>query len=204
MLFASGQQSTITSGGVSSVVAVVTSDETGVATLDIASNLPGFPVLAFYPYSGDTLPTPLPSLFGPTMPVTSAFYTTIRVLPFDDALPQQFVDQWNGNQNQTLAWQFIYNQILYLYDMVFNVMLEFVNLGSQSAVESSIPYIWPVISAQFAKENTLAMPITRDMSAGKRKTLQLWIYLVANKYNVPNFSVSSIPEGWTPPSSQGR
>jgi hypothetical protein len=68
-----------------------------------------------------------------------------------------------------------------------------------ATVEQSISYIWPVISAEAAKENTLAMSITRDMSSGKRKALQLWIYFVANNYNVPNFNVSSIPAGWAPP-----
>jgi hypothetical protein len=36
------------------------------------------------------------------------------------------------------------------------------------------------------------------MSAGKRLTLQLWIYPAANQYNVQNFSVTSIPPGWSP------
>jgi hypothetical protein len=196
VLFTSGRQSTITSGGVSTGVTVVTTGGNGLASVGIASSLPGYAVLAFYPFSGSTLPSPLPSLFGPTMPITSAFYTTIRVLPFDDGLPRKFVDQWNAGQNQTAAWQFIYNEILYLYDMIFNVMLEFMNLGSQSAVQGAISQIWPLISAESAKENTMAMPITRDMSSGKRKTLQLWIYLVANHFNVPNFNVDSIPPGW--------
>lgn len=198
IVFGSGEQSVVTSGGAPTIVAKVTSDDTGVANLAIAPFTPGFAVLAFYPYTGDTAPVPQPSLFGPTMPIMSAFYTTIRILPFDDALPQRFVDQWNAGQNQTLAWQFIYNQILYLYDMVFNVMLEFVNLGSQTAVEGAIGSIWKLTSAEAAKESTMAMPITRDMSAGKRRTLQLWLYLVGNKYDVPDFNVDSIPEGWTP------
>jgi hypothetical protein len=42
------------------------------------------------------------------------------------------------------------------------------------------------------------MPVTRDLSAGKRLTLPLWIYLVANKFKVRDFSVSSIPAGWAP------
>jgi len=54
------------------------------------------------------------------------------------------------------------------------------------------------ISKETIAENALAMPITRDMSAGKRKALQLYIYLIANNFNVPNFSVNSIPPGWSP------
>ena len=36
---------------------------------------------------------------------------------------------------------------------------------------------------------------------GKRLALQLWIYLVANGYNVPSFNVNSIPAGWSPSSA---
>lgn len=177
-------------------VIVVTTDNTGAAAVGIAAQSAGFPVLGFYPYSGETLPQPASS-FNFT---EDAFYTTVRVLPFDDAVPQAFVDLWNSQKTPAAAWGFVYNEILYLYDMLFNVMLEFVNLGSQSAVESSIGGIWSAIATSAAAESTYAMPITRDMSAGKRLTLQLWIYLVANQYNVPNFNVNSIPPGWSPPS----
>ena len=197
--FTNGQQSVITANGVTTNVTMLTSDETGIVTPGIAAASPGFAVLAFYPYT-TSFPNVLPSLFGQIQPITYAFYATVRVLPFDDALPQQFVDLWNGTQNQTQAWQFLYNEILYLYDMLFNVMLEFVNLGSENAVKGSISTIWTLTSAEYAEESTMAMPITRDMSAGKRLTLQLWIYLVANNYNVPDFNVNSIPPGWSPPS----
>jgi hypothetical protein len=198
VVFTNGDQTTITSAGgdITTTVTVLTTDSSGVASPEIAAFMPGFAVLAFFPYTGTTLPNPPDSLF-PT--ITAAFYTTVRVLPFDDGVPQQFVDLWNASQNQTLAWQFIYNNILYLYDMIFNVMLTVFNLGDQSAVVGAIPYIWPVVTAEAAKENTKAMPITRDMSAGKRKTLQLWMYLVTEGYSVPDFNVDSIPDGWAPP-----
>jgi hypothetical protein len=203
--FTAGQAATVTSGGVTTNVTIVTSDAQGVATAAIAAANPGFAVLAFFPYSGTTLPVPPLALLGPNAPIygsiTYAFYTTVRVLPFDNALPEEFVRQWNATQNPAWAWEFIYNEILSVYDMLFNVMLGIVNLGSQSADVGSIGYIWPVISAAAAEESTLAMPITRDMSAGKRLTLQLWIYLVANQYNVPNFSIYSIPQGWAPPAT---
>ena len=35
------------------------------------------------------------------------------------------------------------------------------------------------------------MPITRDLSAGKRLTLQLWGYLVQQGYNVPTLTHTS-------------
>jgi hypothetical protein len=196
--FTTGELTTVTvpsdAPTITTNVTIVTTDASGNATVGISAQSPGFPVLAFLPFSGDTLPQP-PVSFDFT---DDAFYTTVRVLPFDDLVPQAFVDLWNNTNDQAQAWNFIYFQILYVYDMLFNVMLPIVNLGSRQQVESIIISIWPLISKEAAAESTRAMPITRDMSAGKRRALQLWIYLVANKYNVPNFNVNSIPPGWTP------
>jgi hypothetical protein len=199
--FTTGQQN-LPVGDNETAVAIVTSDENGIASVGIEAQNPGFPVLAFFPYTGNTIPQPPPLLLNPPANVfliTSAFYATVRVLPFDSAVPGNFVDVWNVTGDPGQAWEFIYLNILYVYDMLFSVMLEYVNLGSQSAVEASISSIWGMISVEAAQDSTLAMPITRDMSAGKRQALQLWIYLVANNYNVPNFNVDSIPAGWSPP-----
>jgi len=197
--FTNGNRTTVTVGGVATAVTIVTADKNGIATVGIKAQSPGFPVLAFFPYSGAGLPQPLAALLGPAGPfITSAFYTTVRVLPFDAAVPGNFIAVWNATGDPGQAWEFIYLNILYVYDMLFSVMLEYVNLGDRSAVEASIGSIWRMISEKAARDSTLAMPITRDMSAGKRLTLQLWIYLVANNYNVPNFNVNSIPAGWSP------
>jgi hypothetical protein len=203
--FTNGQQMTVTGsdGQRPTNVTVVTSDENGLATVTIAWTAPGFAELAFYPYAGGLLPAPQISLGGQTMngSFTNAYYTTVRALPADNAVPQQFVDLWSSTGgDQTQAWNFIYTNILYVYDMLFSVMLEFVNLGSQSEFASSIVPIWFAIAAENAVEGTTAMPITRDLSAGKRQTLQLWIYLIANNYQVSDFNVNSIPDGWTPSS----
>jgi hypothetical protein len=214
--FTTGQQ-TLQFGAIQTDVAIVTADENGVASVGIAAQSPGFPVLAFFPYTGDTLPQLPPVLLNPPANVfliTTAFYATVRVLPFDSAVPGKFIDLWNTTGDPEQAWEFIYNNILYVYDMLFSVMLEYVNLGSRSAVEASSGRIWDLISAAAAQDSTLAMPITRDMSAGKRQALQLWIYLVANNYFVQEpglpvppakdrsrneLALDSIPKGWTPP-----
>jgi hypothetical protein len=77
--------------------------------------------------------------------------------------------------------------------MLFSVMLEFVDLGNQQQVESSIAAIERVISGDLVVESTSAMPITRDLSSGKRHTLRLWMYLVGNDYDVPTLTVDSVP-----------
>ncbi|HEY2294811.1 MAG TPA: hypothetical protein VGM86_29260 [Thermoanaerobaculia bacterium] len=199
--FTNGSQTEITIGGVTTAVTIVTADGSGLAAVGIEAQSSGFPVLAFFPYTGSTLPQPPAALLGPAGPlITYAFYATVRILPFDDAVPGEFVALWSSTHDQEAAWQFIYRQILYVYDMLFSVMLEYVDLGSQDAVKNNLSSIWSAISAEAAQESSYAMPITRDLSAGKRLALQLWIYLVANNYNVPGFNVNSIPSGWSPPS----
>lgn len=199
--FTNGEQTTVPVPGsnppVSSDVTIFATDQNGAATVGIGAQSPGFPVLAFFPFTGNTLPQP-PASFNFT---DDAFYTTVRVLPFDDQVPQQFIDLWNSTHDPNVMWQFVYNQILYVYDMLFNVMLEYVNLGSQTAVNNNLQGIWNAISKEAALESTYAMPITRDLSEGKRLTLQLYIYLVANNFDLAGADLSgdSIPAGWTPP-----
>ncbi|HWK88800.1 MAG TPA: hypothetical protein VNP72_02360, partial [Longimicrobium sp.] len=168
--FTNGTQTTIDVGGRTTGVTIVTADQTGVAQVGLEAQGPGFMVLGFYPYppSGPT-PTPPSTLLGQVYSqfVTYADYTTIRVLPFDDAVPQAFVDLWNATHDPALAWDFIYQPpplgagILYVYDMVFSVMLEYVDLGSRSAVEQNIAAIWSLTRPDSAAEGSGNMPITR-------------------------------------------
>jgi hypothetical protein len=76
--------------------------------------------------------------------------------------------------------------------MIFSVMLKYVNLGSRDAVEASADPISALIAKDMAAESTFAMPITRDLSDGKRLALQLWLYLVKNKYQVATLSLADI------------
>ena len=194
-----GFQVTVPIPGTTAVsnAAIFDTNQNGVATVEIAPQNPGFPVLAFFPYpTGSTQPQP-PASFNF---LDDAFYTTVRVLPFDDTVPGTFCTTWNGSPDPSgaSAWNFVYNNILYVYDMLFSVMLKHVNLGSQSAVDNNLCGIWNTIAKEAALESTGAMPITRDLSEGKRRTLQLYIYLAYNNFKIVPLNVNSIPPGWTP------
>lgn len=111
---------------------VVTVGGDGTATLTIDPAAPGFPIVAYYPYlQGQPQPAPQSQVgFGftsyQTTSICTAFFSAVRVLPFDNALAAQFVDMWNGTgsysgqpkYDQDAAWQFVYTNILYLYDML--------------------------------------------------------------------------------------
>jgi hypothetical protein len=188
--FTVGEQRVVNSIGNSTatIAAVIIADANGIATAGISAQTPGFPVVAFFPFSGEAWPAPPPSLLSPSR-MFYAFYTTVRVLPFDDALPQEFIDLWNRTHDSTQAWNFVYYRILYLYDMIFPVMLKYVNLASQSTVEQNAASIAAAIAQPLAAEGTGAMPVTRDLSRGKRLTLKLFLFLVTNNYNVPVLSL---------------
>lgn len=187
--FTGGQQQIISAAGILTSVTVVTADQNGIATIGVAAQSPGFPVLGFFPFAtGSALPQ-LPAALFPPGP---AFYATVRILAFDSSAPQQFIDLWNSTHDPTQAWTFVYNNILYIYDMMFSVMLQYINLGSRDAVEKSAGAIAALIAKSMAAESTMAMPITRDLSDGKRTVLQLWLYLVNNQYNVPTLSLADL------------
>ena len=187
--FTNGRQQIVTASGIPTSVTVVTADQNGIATVAIAAQSPGFPVLGFFPFAtGSALPQPPAALFPPG----PAFYATVRVLPFDSSVPGQFIDLWNSTHDPAQAWTFVYNNILYIYDMIFSVMLKYINLGSRDAVEKSAAAIAALIAKDTAAESTMAMPITRDLSSGKRTTLQLWLSLVNEQYNVPALSLADL------------
>jgi hypothetical protein len=184
-------------------VTVLTADAKGIATVGIAAQAPGFPVLAFYPFAvGEPLPTPPLALLGPGVPanqmITNAFYATVRVLPFDPTVPAQFIALWNTTHDKVKVWNFIYNRILYVYDMLFSVMLKYVNLGDRAAVEQAVGSISTIISKALSKEDPSAMPVTRDMSDGKRTALLLWCYLVQHNYPATDIDLGVLSQVTTP------
>src|SRR5262249_15243414 len=154
-------------------------DPNGMVTVEVEGASPGFPVLVFYPYlTGQAQPVPP----GSFVEVGTAMFATIRVLSFDDGFVNQFVSLWNSTFDPVQAWNFVYGNILYLYDMIFPVMLNFVPLGERDRVEAAIDQVLALIATSYFPESTLAMPITRDLSRGKRVVLELWGDLVKKNY----------------------
>lgn len=180
----------------------------GTATVRIAANAPGFPNLAFYPFlAGQPVPEPQAQVgFGfsaqnPTqVRIGTAFYSAVRVMPFDNELVAQFVDRWNGTgvysgqpkYDRTLAWQFIYDNIFYAYDMIYPVMEMFMPFGNLVRVEGAIDQLLMMISEDFL-DSTLYMPVTRELSAGKRLILQAWGGLVTRKYPQEDLPPLAVP-----------
>ncbi|OED44480.1 hypothetical protein AB833_01515 [Chromatiales bacterium (ex Bugula neritina AB1)] len=139
---------------------------------------PGFVYLVFYPADITTVPHLADSSL-----LNKGCYGVVRVLPFDNGIQQEFVDLWNKNFNRQEVWEFIYNKILYFYDMIYPVMSRYVPLGELNRVEGAVDQLQATLSATYANQNsTMAMPITRDLSAAKRWVLLTWCELVKSNY----------------------
>lgn len=164
---------------------VLQSDKNGNVTVEIAATGQGFPSLVFYPYlSGQPQPQPA----GSFDEIDIGMFATVRVFANDSTFVDRFVNLWNSPPppakpyDPAQAWNFVYNNILYLYDMIFPVMLKFVPLGDRARVEGAIDQVLTLIAPSYFDESTLAMPITRDLSEGMRTVLQLWGGLVKKNY----------------------
>jgi hypothetical protein len=149
------------------------------ATVGVRAAGPGFPFLVFHPFlDGEAPPVPAAVLTGSE----AAFYAAIRVYPFDGPLVDRFVQLWNSTYDPDQAWQFVYDEILYLYDMLYPIMNAYVPLHDRGKVEAAIDQVLLLISEELEENSTVAMPITRDLSRGKREVLELWGSLVKRGY----------------------
>lgn len=190
--------------------AFLTVGDGGTATFQITPQAAGFPIIAYYPFlAGGGIPLLQPQVgFGfidyDTYTIGTAFFTAVRALPFDNALVAQFVDCWNATgayagqpqYNENAIWQFIYNNIFYIYDMLYPAMDQIIPLGNQQAVQSNINVILQRISETIV-DTTGFMPVTREMSAAKRLILETWGGLINTGFPQQPLQPITVPCGAT-------
>jgi len=132
--------------------------EDGTAELEVRGEAPGCRHRGFLAFTGPR-PTPPPSLR-----FTTAQFTSVRTLPFDDALEAATTDQ-------ALTWEFVYANVLQTYDAIAPRMSVILDLGDRDAVQTFARRLKDVTAAELF-ESSRYMPVTRDLSRGKRKLLQ--------------------------------
>lgn len=185
-------------------VATVGAD--GTATFRISPQAAGFPIVAYYPYlAGQTQPAPQAQVtftFADyqTYTIGTAYFSAVRALPFDNELPARFVDCWNGTgayqgqpkYSESAAWQFIYDNIFYVYDMLYPAMDQIIPLGNQQQVQANINVILQRISEDIV-DTTGFMPVTREMSAAKRLILETWGGLINTGFPQQDLQPIAVP-----------
>ncbi|MBG6077806.1 hypothetical protein [Polaromonas sp. CG_9.11] len=177
----------------------VSVDVAGSATISVgAAPAPSFVAIAFRPFlAGDPAPAETPD-------DVTEFHALIRTLPFDDQLEANTPDSM-------LTWSWVYDNILAVWDVTNPVMARnsgpSINkpLHDRTTMESQASRIKKLI-ARSNMESESYMPVTRDLSRGKRRLLERWCDLViAGKaphepvqgqpgHSVPTMSTRVLPE----------
>jgi hypothetical protein len=138
----------------------------GSATFGIQSRSAGNATVFFLPYpAGGARPTP-PDV-GNLVQIPDS-YVSVRALAFDNALFDKPTSE--------LTWDFIYAEVLQTYNLVYPLMSLILNLGDETTVNQNAKKIEFATSLQQFL-TTLFMPITREMSAGKRDVLKRYLEL---------------------------
>lgn len=136
----------------------------GTAELEIRGTAPGFRHLGFFtipadgtgPREGDVQPPE-------SLDVDSAQLTSVRTLPFDDKPAADTPDD-------ALTWEFVYANILMTYAAIAPRMSTIIDLSDADAVRTFALRFKEVTSAELF-ESLRYMPVTRDLSRGKRTLL---------------------------------
>jgi hypothetical protein len=151
------------SGNALSIVVPVTN---GTISFPISSVSPGTAMLGFQPFlAGTAPPAPLPG--GPNNfpgTGTTTFYAVVRCLGYDNQMLDIADDQ--------VTWTNTYNMVLQPYNLVYPKMSLIMNLADENAVNSAAKRILEVTDYPRNFMWTLFMPVTREMSAGKRSLLR--------------------------------
>ncbi len=139
----------------------------GRLTLNITALRPGVSMIRFV--NPLIQPPPLPN-FG----WDNVDYTNIRILPFDDF--RQFTDQQINN------WDFIYANVFSLFSVMYPIMSKVIPWGPDNAPNNPAEvkaFASNILNFTDASNwgSTIYMPITRDLSGGKRELLQRWCNL---------------------------
>ncbi|HET9900114.1 MAG TPA: hypothetical protein VFR46_03470, partial [Actinomycetes bacterium] len=137
----------------------------GTATFEITGEEAGYRHFAFTAFAGDAAPTP-----RPTLAIATAQFTSVRTLPFDDALAADTPDE-------ALSFGFVYANILSTYDAIAPRMSNIIDVADSGAVRTFARRILETTDPDLF-ESSRYMPVTRDLSRGKRTLLRRFCDLV--------------------------
>lgn len=119
--------------------------------------------------AGQNAGTCLIAFVAPGQPDQSIeFYCSIRVLP---------TDSYDHLSNSELSFQLIYDEVLRYYHLLYPSMSERFDLSSEISVELHAQAILDRISPAIW-DRSAYMPVTRELSAGKRRLLERWCRLI--------------------------
>jgi hypothetical protein len=92
-------------------------------------------------------------------------YINVRVLPSDAYL--------DALSDEEVTWDRLYDEVLRFWWRMYPVMDQHLDLQDKAACEKAAQLLYQLCDAD-NWDSTLYMPVTRDMSDGKRRFLQRW------------------------------
>ena len=154
--------------------------ESGTGTLTLTGLAPGLGLVRMLAGS-DNPPDPDPQGMPKWMWVT---YINVRVLPADD--------QFDSVPDSELTFDYVYDNVLRYYYRLYPAMDSYVALNDPEAVAQAAPMLRKMID----RSNwcsTLYMPVTRELSDGKRRLLQRWCDIQAAAHAARNKKAAGGP-----------
>jgi hypothetical protein len=146
----------------------------GTTTFTVRPVQAGIGYYFFFPFTGTVAPTP-PQSFQSIPP--DRYFAALRALPFADELNTSTPDS-------ALTWEFIYQNVLSTWDVVYPLMSTIIPLSSQQAVDQAAAAIAFRLDLD-PSQATQYMPVTRDMAAGKKKLLLRYLALQHGQGTTP-------------------
>jgi hypothetical protein len=143
----------------SGVMTVLPVSQDGTASLQVRGEQAGCRHLGYTVFDGGAIPVP-----PATLPLATADFTSVRTLPFDDELEETTPDE-------ALTFDFVYTTILSTYDAIAPRMSNILDLADAAAVRTFARRILEVVDPALF-ESSRYMPVTRDLSRGRRTLLR--------------------------------
>lgn len=144
----------------------ITLDSNGQYTLQASGIAPGVAYIRFY------LPGVMPAQADPFMAWQFDFYACVRVLSPDDQFDSVPDSQLIGAQN----WDYIYQNFFRYFYLIYPNMATRIDFTSYTACQKNAGIIKQFV-AERNTSSTLYMPVTRELSDGRRRLIQRWCTL---------------------------
>lgn len=139
-----------------------TTNEAGEVSFAVEPRSAGAACLYFWVPEAQRMPQPVVAPFSGML---NLFYANVRVLPEDAQLDA--VEP---------TWDAVYQNVLRYYYLIYPGMNAFVPLNDEQKVREQAPYILASIDPKLWG-STRFMPVSRDMSAARRRLLTRWLLL---------------------------
>jgi hypothetical protein len=144
----------------------ITTDANGYVTVTVRGVRPGIGTVRYQGPGDDFNPTkPFPPM--PNAYFGYCFYSSFRVLP---------ADNYDNVPDSQVTWAFVYQEVMRYYYLIYPGMFARLALQEESTARSFASVIRQ-FTAKNTWDSTSYMPVTRELSDGKRKLLQRWCAL---------------------------